>query len=145
MKTSPKPTEYLLINAMTNSEWDDCSFAIINIKEEWKQCQKKRLEAVKMVENDYDFKWLNYADTNVEFFKFSEEKYPDVEKWLSEKSRIFIELEKEDFKNFTLPENNLQCYQMQVYKNGNAIYNAFGKHTSEEFWTEEFSLYQLTQ
>ena len=56
-----------------------------------------------------------------------------------------IELEKEDFKNFTLPENNLHCYQMQVFKNGNAIYNAFGKHTSEEFWTEEFSLHQLTQ
>ena len=145
MKTSTIPTEYLLINAMTNSEWDDCSFAIINIKEEWKQCQKKRLEAVKTVENDYDLKWLNYADTNVEFFKFSEEKYPEVKEWLSERNQVFIELEKEDFKNFTLPENNLQCYQMQVYKNGNAIYNAFGKHTSEEFWTEEFSLYQLTQ
>ena len=98
-----------------------------------------------MVENDYDLKWLNYADTNVEFFKFSEEKYPEVKEWLSERNQVFIELEKEDFKNFTLPENNLHCYQMQVYKNGNAIYNAFGKHTSEEFWTEEFSLYQLTQ
>jgi len=100
MKTSTTPTKYLLIKAMTNSEWDDCGFAIINIKEEWKQCQKKRLEAVKMVENDYDLKWLNYADTNVEFFKFSDEKYPDVEKWLSEKSRVFVELEKEDFKKF---------------------------------------------
>jgi len=34
---------------------------------------------------------------------------------------------------------------MQVFKNGNDIYNAFGKHTSEEFWTEEFSLHQLIQ
>ena len=63
MKTSTKPTEYLLIKAMTNSEWDDCNFAIININKDWKQNQKKRLEAVKMVENDYDLKWLNYADT----------------------------------------------------------------------------------
>lgn len=78
MKISLQPIKYLLINAMNNSEWDDCGFAIINIKEEWKQNQKKRLEAVKMVENDYDLKWLNYAYTNVEFFKFSEEKYPDV-------------------------------------------------------------------
>jgi hypothetical protein len=54
-------------------------------------------------------------------------------------------LEKEDLKKFLQPENNLNCYQMQVYKNGNAIYNAFGKQTGEEFWTEEFSLYQLTQ
>lgn len=145
MKTSLQQTEYLLIKTMTNSEWDNGDFAIIHISGEWKETQKNRLEDVKPLENDYDLKWLNYADTNVEFFKFSEENYPQVEEWLSERSRIFIELEKEDLKKFLQPENNLNCYQMQVYKNGNAIYNAFGKHTGEEFWTEEFSLYQLTQ
>ena len=145
MKVSLKPTEYLLIKAMTNSEWDDCGFAIIHITDEWKKTQTKRLEAIKAVENDYDLKWLNYADTNIEFFKFSEEHYPQVEEWLSESSRIFIELETDDLKRLLQPENQLNCYQMQVYKNGNAIYNAFGKHTNEEFWTEEFSLWELTQ
>ena len=145
MKTSTKPTEYLLIKAMTNSEWDDCDFAIIHITDDWKQTQKKRLEAVKPLENDYDLKWLNYTDTNIEFFKFSEEHYPEIQKWLSERSRIFIELETDDLKRLLQPENSLNCYQMQVYKNGNAIYNAFGKHTSEEFWTEEFSLWELCQ
>ena len=145
MKKSLKQTEYLLIKAMTNSEWDNGDFAIVHITEDWKNIQKKRLEAVKIVENDADLKWLNYADTNVEFFKFSEDNYPEVKQWLSDGSKIFIELEKEDLKKMLQPENLLNCYQMQVYKNGNAIYNAFGKHTSEEFWTEEFSLYQLTQ
>lgn len=145
MKISLNPTEYLLIKAMTNSEWDECGFAIIQITEDWKRTQKKRLETVKTVENDYDLKGLNYADTNVEFFKFSEELYPQVEEWLSERSRIFIELEKDDLKKMLQPENSLNCYQMQVYKNGYAIYKAFGKHTGEEFWTEEFSLHQLTQ
>ena len=143
MKTSLKPTEYLLIKAMTNSEWDDCGFAFIHITDEWKKTQTKRLEAIKAVENDYDLKWLNYADTNVEFFKFSKELYPEVEDWLSERSRIFIELETDDLKRLLQPENRLNCYQMQVFKNGNAIYNAFGKHTGEEFWTEEFSLEEL--
>jgi hypothetical protein len=145
MKNSIKATEYLLIKAMTNSEWDNGDFAIIHITEDWKQTQKKRLEAVKIVENDYDLKWLNYADTNVEFFRFSEEKYPEVKQWLSESNRIFIELEKEDLKKMLQPENNLNCYQMQVFKSGNAIYNAFGKHTGEEFWTKEFSLLELTK
>jgi hypothetical protein len=143
MKLSDKPTEYILLKAGNNSEWDLCEFAIIHISEEWKKIQKKRLEVVKLVESDYDLKWLNYADTNVEFFQFSEEHYPEVEEWLSERSRIFIELEKEDLKELSQPENRLNCYQMQVYKNGNAIYNAFGKHTGEEFWTEEFSLEEL--
>ena len=145
MKKSIEATEYLLIKAKTNSEWDNGDFAIIHITEDWKQTQKKRLEAVKPLENDYDLKWLNYADTNIEFFKFSEEHYPEVEEWLSERSRIFIELETDDLKRLLQPENSLNCYQMQVYKNGNAIYNAFGKHTNEEFCTEEFSLWELTQ
>ena len=145
MKKSSKQTEYLLIKAMTNSEWDNGYFAIIHITGEWKQTQKKRLEAVKPLENDYDLKWLNYADTNVEFFRFSEEPRPEIEEWLSEKDSVFIELEKEDLKKLLQPENNLNCYQMQVYKNGNAIYNAFGKHTGEEFWTKEFSLWELTK
>ena len=88
---------------------------------------------------------MNYADTNVEFFKFSEEDYPEIEELLSEKSQIFIELETNDLKKLLQPENSLNCYQMQVFKNGNAIYNAFGKHTGEEFYTEEFSLIQLVK
>ncbi|QQM25846.1 hypothetical protein [Elizabethkingia sp. M8] len=143
MKLSDKPTEYVLLKAGNNSEWDLCEFAIIHVSEEWKKTQKKRLEVVKLVESDYDLKWLNYADTNVEFFQFSEEHYPEVEEWLSERSKIFIDIQTKDLKKLSQPENRLNCYQMQVFKNGNAIYNAFGKHTGEEFWTEEFSLEEL--
>ncbi|WP_283416999.1 hypothetical protein [Epilithonimonas pallida] len=145
MKTSLQPTEYLLIKAMTDSEWDDCGFAIIRISEEWKITQRKRLEAVKAVEHDHDLKWLNYSDTDVEFFRFSDEKYPEVEQLLTESNRMLIELETDDLKKLLQPENNLNCYQMQVFKNGNAIYNAFGKHTGDEFYTEEFSLWELTR
>ena len=109
MKLSDKPTEYLLIRALTNSDWDECDFAIINITDEWKQTQKKRLETAKTVENDYDLKWLNYADTNVEFFKFLGEDYPEIEELLSEKSQIFIELETGDLKKLLQPENSLNC------------------------------------
>lgn len=145
MKTSLQQTEYLLIKSMTNSEWDNGDFAIIHVTAAWKETQKKRLEAVKTLENDYDLKWLNYADTNVEFFRFSEETNPEIEEWLSEKDSVFIELETNELKKLLQPENNLNCYQMQVFKNGNAIYNAFGKHTGEEFWTKEFSLWELTK
>lgn len=143
MKKSIKPTEFLLIKA--KSEWDDCDFAIIHITEEWKKIQKNRLEAVKIVENDSDLKWLNYEDAQVEFFKFSKENYPQIEEWLSEKNQFFFVVEKDDLKQLLQPEHDLQNHQMQVFRNGNAIYNAFGKHTSEEFFTEEFSLEELTK
>lgn len=145
MKISINPTEHLLVKAMTDSEWDDCEFAIIHITDEWKKTQKNRLEAVKIFSDDYDLKWLNYADTNIEFFKLSDDNYPKIEEWLSDKSQFFVELENDDLKKLSQPENRLNCYQMQVYKSGNAIYNAFGKHTSEEFWTQEFSLEELTK
>ncbi len=32
---------------------------------------------------------------------------------------------------------------MQISKDGNAIYKAYGKHTEEEFRTVEFSLWEL--
>lgn len=41
---------------MTNSEWDNGDFAIIYITGEWKETQKKRLEAVKPLGNDYNLK-----------------------------------------------------------------------------------------
>ncbi|AZB25279.1 MULTISPECIES: hypothetical protein [Flavobacteriales] len=141
MKKSIKPTEYLLIKA--KSEWDDCDFAIIHISEEWKKIQKNRLKVVKIVENDSDLKWLNYEDVNVEFFKFSKENYPQIEEWLSEKNQFFVVLEKDDLKQLLQPEHDLHNHQMQVFRSGNAIYNAFGKHTSEEFFTEQFSLVEL--
>ncbi|NMR35280.1 hypothetical protein HIO71_13920 [Chryseobacterium aquaticum] len=143
MKKSIKPTEYFLIKA--KSEWDDCDFAIIHITEEWKKIQKKRLEVVKIVKNDSDLKWLNYEDVKVEFFKFSKENYPQIEEWLSGKNQFFVELEKDDLKQLLQPEHDLHNRQMQVFKSGNAIYNAFGKHTSEEFFTEEFSLEEFTK
>lgn len=145
MKKSLKPTEYLLIKAMTNSEWDNGDFAIIHVTEEWKQTQKKRLESVTPFKNNYDFKWLNYNDTNMNFFKFSQENYPEIEKWLYDRNMLFVETSFEEIQKLLVPENSLNCYQMQVFKNGNAIYNAFGKHTGEEFWTKEFSLKELTK
>ncbi|WES98317.1 hypothetical protein P2W68_01590 [Chryseobacterium arthrosphaerae] len=59
MKISTIPTEYLLIKAMTDSEWDNCNFAVINITEDWKQTQKARLKVTKLLKNDNDLKWLN--------------------------------------------------------------------------------------
>jgi hypothetical protein len=143
MEQSDKPTSYLLIKSSTNSEWDACDFAIINTTEQWQQAQKKRLEVIKIIENDEDIKSLNYFDTHVEFFRFSKVYYPVVEEWLSERNRVFIELEKEDLKELKQPKNSLCHYQIQISKDGNAIYKAYGKHTEEEFRTVEFSLWEL--
>ena len=143
MKLSNKPTAFLLVKAYTNSEWDSCDFAIVQLSEEWKKEQAKRIAAVKPFVNDYNFQSLNYYDTAVDFYRTGEDDQPDLEKLLAEKEWAFVELDENEQDNFTIPENPLDCYRLMVYKNGYAIYKAYGKHSGEEFWTEDFSLTQL--
>jgi hypothetical protein len=36
--------------------------------------------------------------------------------------------------------SRLDCYRLVIFKNGTAYYQAYGKHTGEEFYTEESDL-----
>lgn len=52
MKLSDKATAHILVKANTNSEWDNCGFAIIHLSEEWKRTGK-RLALVKPLEGNF--------------------------------------------------------------------------------------------
>lgn len=143
MKLSDNPTTHIVLKAGTNSEWDNCSFAIVHLSEDWKKEQEKRLKAVQPFAEDYCFQSMNYYDTAVDFYTADENDNPNIEEILAGKEWVFVELENEEQETFTVPENRLDCYRLVVYRNGNAIYKAYGKHTSEEFYTEEFPLSQL--
>lgn len=145
MKPSDKPTAHLLVKAHTDSEWDNCEFAIIHLSEEWKQKQAQRLGYVKPLQGNNSFGSMNFYDTAVDFYRAGEEDQPDMEKMLAGKEWVFVELENGEPETFTVPENRLDCYRLVLRTNGTAYYTAYGKHTSEEFWTEEFSLHQLIQ
>lgn len=143
MKTSDKPTAHILVRASTNSEWDCCDFAIIHLSEEWRKLQEKRIEAVKPFKDDYSFQSMGFIDGSVDFFQ-SEDEEPDVEELLADKQWVFVELDDGELDKLTPPESSLDCYMLVLYRNGNARYEAFGKHTSEEFGTNIFLLQQLT-
>ncbi len=145
MKATNNPTAYILLKATTNSEWDNCEFAIVPITEEWKKVQAKRLETVKPFEEDYTFQSMNYSDTSVDFYSTDENGEPNMEQLLAGYQWVFVELDEGERQALTPPENRLDCYGLVVYNNGNAFYKAYGRHTSEEFWTEEFSLQQVTE
>lgn len=145
MKSAINNTGYMLIKARTNSEWDNCEFAIVHVTEDWRKEQAKRLEAVKPFAGDYCFQSLNYYDSAVDFYVTGENDHPDIAALLAGKEWAFVELDDNEQETFTVPENRLDCYRLKVYGTGNAKYCAYGKHTDEEFWTEEFSLAQLIQ
>ena len=143
MKTSDKPTADILIKASTNSEWDCCEFAVIHLSEEWSKRQAKRLEAVKPFSDDYTFQSMKFYDGSVEFFQSGDEE-SSIEELLADREWVFVELNDGELDKLASPENRLDFYKIVIYRDGNARYEAFGKHTDEEFWTYEFPLQQLT-
>lgn len=142
MKLSDKPTNHLLVKAYTNSEWDCCDFALINLSGEWQERQAARLQAVKPYEEDYSFQAMNYYDGSVDFYQSGADG-EDIGALLTDKDQAFVELDKNETEKLVPPESCLDCYKIVIYRDGNARYEAYGKHTSEEFWTDEFPLQLL--
>lgn len=145
MKISDKPTEYISIKANTDSEWDCCDFALIHLSGKWKEIQAERLEAVKPFADNYSFSSMNFYDSSVEFFRVGDEDEPGTEKLLADKDWTFVELDNDETDRLTPPENRLDCYRLVIYRDGDAKYEAYGKYTGEEFWTNVFPLRQLTE
>lgn len=142
MKISDKPTADILIKADTNSEWDCCEFAFIHLSEEWRERQAKRLEAVKPFKDDFNFQSIKFYDSSIQFFQPGDEE-PDMEELLAGKDWVFVELDDDELDGLTSPETSLDFYKIVIYRDGNARYEAFGKHTTEDFYTNEFPLQQL--
>ncbi|HBC37840.1 hypothetical protein [Limibacterium fermenti] len=143
MKKATNITDYILVKAYTDSEWDECHFAIIHCTKEWKEKMKQCLQAVQQFTEDYNFCSLNYYDTAVDFYRTDEEEHTDIDTLLGEKDWTFVELEENEQETFLVPENRLDTYRLHLYRNGTAMYSAYGKNTGEEFYTEEFSVSQI--
>ncbi|SHK25154.1 hypothetical protein [Epilithonimonas mollis] len=145
MKLSAKATGHILVKADTSSEWDYCEFAIIHLSEEWKAEQAKRLALVTPLKGSYHFQSMNFYDTAIGFYRTGENDQPDIEKILGNKEWVFVELDKGEQDTFAIPENRLDCHRLVLRADGTANYTAYGKHTSEAFWSQKFSLHQLIQ
>lgn len=148
MKVSDKPTAEILIRAKTNSEWDCCDFAVIHLSEEWRKLQATRLEAVKPFKDDYNFQSISFFDGSVEFFQSGLDdelvEEPNIEELLADRDWVYVELDDDELDKLASPENRLDFFKIVICRDGNARYVVFGKHTNEEFYTNQFSLQQLT-
>ncbi|PLK44874.1 hypothetical protein [Emticicia sp. TH156] len=143
MKATNHPTTRLLLKAGTDSEWDNCAFAILLISEEWKKAQAKRLKALKYLEEDCHFQSVSFIDSAADFYQTNEIHVYSIEELLTGKEWVFVEMEADEQEDLIAPESRLEGFELVLYKGGNAMYKAHGRHTHEEFWTEEFALQQL--
>lgn len=145
MKISNKPTECILVKANTSSEWDNCEFAIIHLSKQWKKTQAERLKWISPLQDKSYLCSLTFRDTDIDFYVVDEQTPFEIEQLLNGKEWTFIELDEQEQETFSLTENKLDCYRLIIQPNGLGYYRAYGKHTGEEFWTEEFSLTRLIQ
>lgn len=145
MNISDKPTNRILARAHTDSEWDSCNFAIITLSEAWRKTQFERLEAITPFANDLSFFSLHFFDGAADFYQHGDDGLPDIDELLGDNEWAFVELTQEEQDNLTPPENALDCYEMVLYKDGDAKYTPYGKHTDEEFWTTELPLRKILE
>lgn len=143
MQISNKPTNHILIKAWTNSDWDYCDFALINLSNKWIEMQTGRLEAITPFTNDFIFHSLCFYDESVTFYRIDDNDSPDIEKLLENKSWAFVKLDDNELDNLISPENALVYHKLVIYRDATARYEAFGKHTDENFVTDAFSLKEL--
>lgn len=143
MKRSKVPTPYMLIKANTSSKWDEVSFAIIHISDEWKVRMKERLVAISQFKADKVFCAHVYWEAPLGYYIGT---MPGnlLEKILKRhEDHIFINLEFEEEKAFDKPINKLGAHQIFITRHGIAHYKAYGTHTRDQFATEEFNLIKL--
>ena len=65
-------SEYILIRAYTDSEWDSCDFAIIHVTPEWKTLMEEKVEKAIAFKGDSGFYYLVYAGGPEGFYKDDE-------------------------------------------------------------------------
>ncbi|MDY5823619.1 MAG: hypothetical protein SPJ99_02005 [Candidatus Coprenecus sp.] len=136
MKRTEKATDTILVKAYTNSEWDRCDFAIVHCGEAWKNLIRKRMEAIQPIAEDSELCSVRYYDASVDFFQTDDK---DILKLLEQEDWTFIEMDEDEERTLVSPENRLDTYRLYIFPKGGFMYSAFGKHTGEEFWTEELT------
>lgn len=137
MKRTEKATDIILVRAYTNSEWDRCDFAIVHCGEVWKNIIRKRMEAIQTIAEDSELCSVHYYGASVDFFQTDDE---DILKLLEQEDWTFIEMDEDEERTLSSPENRLDTYRLSIFPKGGFMYSVFGKYTGEEFWTEELTL-----
>lgn len=143
MKVSKKPTKWIAIKANTTSEWDSCDLVLLNITENYKEYLKKGLEAVEL---------LNYNHSDISLMSISLWSEPDgwyicdndkINDILYKKGWVYVNIKDDKNINLNKPEQVIDAVTLDISKFGTINFRGYGKHTSEEFFTNQIDLKEI--
>jgi hypothetical protein len=136
MKISTTPTNYIVIKAHTASEWDGCDFAIVMLSEHYLSLLEQRINKAAMFTDELSFNHLSYWDSPDGWFVGDDTEDHWRVLHSIEGSWAFVELDEDAIEKFVKPEQVVDSGSIRIDKDGSLRFVAYGKHTSEEFWTE---------
>jgi len=143
MKRSRKPTEDIIIKANIRSDFYTVEFAILKISQGWVELTNQRLAAIKNFEAGFSIHNHSFWHSPLKFYKsplgqnLPVKILPKYEDW------AFITLNAEEENTLPVIETGSGAHQFIITKDGISHFRAHGRHSGEEFWTEEFNLYKL--
>jgi hypothetical protein len=144
MKLSKERTGHIVVRAYTNSEWDECRFAIIDVSEDNLEVFRQRCQAIKALEDLDCFNSASFFDWNIQWFSYPEQE-GELSDCLSDINFTwsYVDIEDTDLDYMNRPEQKVDAVRFCVSKGGFIDYKGYGKYTSEEFWTDDFKLEEL--
>jgi hypothetical protein len=142
MKLSETKTDWMILKASTNSEWDSCDFVLVQLTPAYINTLKERSNLARSFLENTDLYSLVFWDGPKGWYRYAEENSESMEMFSDGViTWSFIEFEDDGERDaFVQPEQRIDIRQMEVYKDGEARFTGAGKYTDEDFWTSEFSI-----
>lgn len=129
----------LVVGAFTNSEWDSVDVALVNLTDDLIDMVKEVKGIIDGFPKDFDFYSLSKFYADFELMIDNEGGLNDLvsEEFIIGEGFIIGEVDVDvNLDNLSIPENAIDTQQIIFTRDGFS-FKAYGKHTSEEFWTNE--------
>ncbi|WP_293906061.1 hypothetical protein [Sphingobacterium sp. UBA5670] len=143
MNLSHIPTDYIIVRAQTNSDWDNCSFAIITISLEWRKEQAKRIRFFKAFENCNTFYAAQFFNAEIQFFDADYGLSEIVEGFEQQMGWCFLEATQNEIAHLHTPQSTIGTSCICIDAFGNGTYKGWADYSSEEFFTDQFSIEEI--
>ena len=144
MKLSKKRTDWILVKADTNSEWDTVDFILLNIGDT-RHCKylQECIEKGKAFKDDLWFYCLQYWCTCDGWYRETDDdvmltpELDKIETW------SYVKVTEKEIDLLDVPESQIDASTLKVFKDGTVQFCGSGKHSGEEYYSATFDLEQI--
>lgn len=146
MKLSKERTGYIIIPAVSNSEWDTCTHVLVTYNEQTLKRWQEYADALQGIVSNSKYPHEIYCITIWEAFTFlnlDEEEYEEIYDEIKESGFAYVDLKSGELDYIDMPEQAIDTMQLKIDTGAELCFLGYGKHTGEEFWSNKIPLNNL--